>query len=357
MTVKFFKCLTYFFQILLQKIDIYQKKIEEFANLKREFHLIEKKNMELVAKNLELEEELKKPSIFKQQIQDYKKKIQELQQDIVEKTRNCDKLEFDLERQLEKSNYLDQEKLIFEKENFELKSKLKQLDKNSLSQLNLKDEVDSLQIMNGQMSINNLNNELNRSNKVKNKLNNCLNYEINDLSNDLKEKLTRVELENKLLKTRLEETNQEAILLLRTSYEDAKTRVNELEKDNRKLNRAIVELESKLNDQLDATNQIEPNQITQSNHFAKLKELEIQLHTKMKAINLFSSQIYDLEQKIQKLEGQLSKKDDEFNEIHCKYKKYVEKAKQGKILNFSSNHFNNLFNLSLFLNPTSNRFS
>ena len=315
-----------------QKLDIYQKKIEEFANLKREHNSLEKKNVELVAKNLELEEELKKPSIFKQQIQDYKKKIQELHQEIVEKTRTCDKLEFDLERQAEKLNYLTQEKLIAEKENNELKSKLK-LD-NKLGQSHLRDEVDSLQ-MNGQQTHDKL-------------MNNCLNFEINEFSNDLKEKLTRVELENKLLKTRLEETNQEAVLLLRTSYEDAKTRVNELEADNRKLNRSIVELESKLNE----TNLTDPNASTasgQSNQtqFAKLKELEEQLRTKMKAIGLFNNQIYDLEQKIRKLEGQLSKKDDEFNEMDAKYKKYVLKAKQAvSFLEPISLHLNSLSSIS-----------
>lgn len=314
-----------------QKLDIYQKKIEEFANLKREYNQIEKKNVELMAKNLELEEELKKPSIFKQQIQDYKRKIQELHQEIVEKTRNCDKLEFDLERQNQKYDYLNQEKLITEKENNELKNKLKQLDKSSLNPLNAKDEIDSLQ-MNGQLD-----------NKL---MNNCLNYEINEFSEtDLKDKLTRIELENKLLKQRVEETNQEAILLLRTSYEDAKTRVNELEKDNRKLNRTIVELESKLND-----NQIDLNQSTTSNSnqpFAKLKELEEQLRSKMKTISLFNDQIYDLEQKITKLEGNLRKKDDEFNEMDAKYKKYVLKAKQAvSFLEPISLHLNSLNSIS-----------
>jgi len=311
-----------------QKLDIYQKKIEEFANLKREFNLLEKKNLELMTKNLELEEELKKPSIFKQQIQDYKKKIQELHQEIVEKTRNCDKLEFDLERQQEKFDYLNQEKLMTEKENHELKSKLKQLDKNSISHLQLKDEVDSLQV-NGQ------------DEKL---MKNCLNFEINEFSNDLKEKLTRVELENKLLKTRLEETNQEAVLLLRTSYEDAKTRVNELEKDNRKLNRSIVELESKLNESnLTDLNQSSSSTAQSTSQFAKLRELEEQLRTKMKTISLFNNQIYDLEQKIRKLEGQLSKKDDEFNEMDAKYKKYVLKAKQAvSFLEPISLHLNSL---------------
>lgn len=326
-----------------QKMGIYQKKIEEFANLKREYNLIEKKNVELVAKNLELEEELKKPSIFKQQIQDYKKKIQELQQQIVEKTRDCDKLEFDLERHVEKFNYLNQEKLMAEKENNELKSRLKLLGKSSLSKLNLKDEVDSLQL-NGQLS--NLENH-----RMDGKLmNNCLNYEINEFSNDLKEKLTRIELENKLLKQRLEETNQEAVLLLRTSYEDAKIRVNELEKDNRKLNRNIVELESKLSE---STAPVEPtangqsNQATNPNQFAKLKELEEQLRTKMKTIGMFNEQIYDLEQKITKLEGSLRKKDDEFNEMDAKYKKYLLKAKQAvSFLEPISLHLNSLSSLS-----------
>lgn len=327
-----------------QKLDIYQKKIEEFANLKREYNLLEKKNVELVAKNLELEEELKKPSIFKQQIQDYKKKIQELNQEIIEKTRSCDKLEWNLERQTEKFDYLNQAKLIADKENYELKSRLKQLDKNSLSQLQLKDEVDSLQV-NGQNTMDN-----------KLEMNNCLNFEINGFSNDLKEKLTRVELENKLLKTRLEETNQEAVLLLRTSYEDAKTRVNELEKDNRKLNRTIVELESKLNETnlTDLNQSISSSNATQSqisnqspSQFAKLKELEEQLRTKMKTISLFNNQIYDLEQKIRKLEGQLSKKDDEFNEMDAKYKKYVLKAKQAvSFLEPISLHLNSLSSLS-----------
>lgn len=329
-----------------QKLDIYAKKIEEFANLKREFNQIEKKNVELVAKNLELEEELKKPSIFKQQIQDYKKKIQELQQQIVEKTRDCDKLEFDLERQVEKFNYLNQEKLMADKENNELKNRMKALGKNSsLSQLNIKDEVDSLQI-NGQLS--------NLDNRLDNKLmNNCLNYEINEFSNDLKEKLTRIELENKLLKQRLEETNQEAVLLLRTSYEDAKIRVNELEKDNRKLNRTIVELESKLNDSAAAAAPVDLNQSASSqsnqtnNQFAKLKELEEQLRIKMKTIGLFNNQIYDLEQKITKLEGSLRKKDDEFNEMDAKYKKYLLKAKQAvSFLEPISLHLNSLSSLS-----------
>lgn len=280
-----------------ERIDTYKKKLEELSDIKKQCRLLEDKNKLLLENNFELEEEIKKMNLLKSQINDYKKQISELHQQVIEKTHKLDKTEFDLKKLTEKHDILLEEKQLIEKEKFELKSQLCLNKSNNLdSNFSLIDEAET---NNGLSSKHNLN------------------FEIKSEEIDVKEKLLRLELENKHLKNKLEEANQEDLLLTKANYEDAKQRISEIENDNRNLNRKLIESESKLNELESRTKQ-------QSTRNKDSKFTNEQEHL----IQQFKVEIKSLRQKLNEKDHLLSKKDEKITEVEEKYKKAVDKAKQ-----------------------------
>ena len=284
-----------------ERIDTYKNKLEELSDVRKQVRLLEDKNKLLVESNIELEEEIKKMNLLKSQINDYKKQVSELHQQAIEKTHKIDKYEFDLKKLNEKYDCLLEEKQQLEKAKFELKSQLvsSTASANNLdSNFSLIDDPDASGYAIKQHN---------------------LNFEIKSEEVDVKEKLLRLELENKHLKSKLDEANQEDLLLTKANYEDAKQRIVELESDNRNLNRKLIESDSKLNDLL----------VKQDlNGDESLNKSKLDLVNEEHLVQQLKTELKSLKQRLSDKEHLLARKEEKINDIEEKYKKAVEKAKQ-----------------------------
>ena len=273
-----------------QLIGIYKNKLEEMFDLKRQIKMCEEKNTQLMKTNLELEEELKKSATLKAQLDLYKKQIQDLHSDVAQNSHRADKAEFDCKRAVEKCETLSQENSKLTLEVGRLKVEMREtkinIDSDSLLDPLAKDAKYLI-------------NEINRQQE-------------ND-DQDIRERMIKLEHENKVLAQKLCETDNEEVILLQTHLGVAKERISELENENRLSNRTIIELKSKL-DELKMLNNVA----------SKINETE-----KVKASQeMISGELHDAQQRIIELEAILSKKDQEMNEMEVRYKKYVSKAKQ-----------------------------
>ena len=281
-----------------ERIDTYKKRLEELAPQCR---LLEDMNKSLVESNIKLEEEVKKMNLLKSQINEYKKKNQELHQQVIEKTHRTDKLDFDLKKLNEKYDILLEEKQLLEKEKFELKTQLDMTRSNNLdSNFSLMGEPEARGTYASKHN---------------------LNFEIKSEEIDVKERLLRLELENKHLKSRMEEANQEDLLLTKANYEDAKQRIVELENDNRNLNRKLIETESKLNDLEARSERLTGNSADANEGRSVMRDqdhLIQQLKIEIKSLNL----------KLGHKDQLLSKSEEKIGEVEEKYRKAVDKAKQ-----------------------------
>ena len=271
-----------------QLIEIYKNKLEEMLDLKRQIKVCEDKNTQLMKSKLELEEEVKRSSTLKAQMDSYKKQILDLHSDLAQQSHRADKAEFDLKRVSEKCDILSQEKSKLNLELSRLKLEMREtkvnIDSDSLLDPIAKDAKCLI-------------NEINREKEV-----DC---------QDFKEKLIKLEHENKMLNQKLHETDNEKVILLQAHLEDAKERVSELENENRLNNRKIIELKSKL-DELKPLN----------------GSLKVDHSEKMLENQNLSDELLNAQRRIIELESNLSKKNQEMNEMEIKYKKYVSKAKQ-----------------------------
>nr|XP_021153222.1 protein Hook homolog 3 isoform X1 [Columba livia] len=175
-----------------------------------------------------------------------------------------------------------------------------------------------------------------------------------------REKLIRLQHENKMLKLNQEGSDNEKIALLQSLLDDANLRKNELETENRLVNQRLLEVQSQveelqksLQDQdskaedflLLAAVLLYTNVISVSWHGLLLKAISVLLKKKLEehleklheANNELQKKraiIEDLEPrcnnsslKIEELQEALRKKEEEMKQMEERYKKYLEKAK------------------------------
>lgn len=94
----------------------YKKKLEDHHDLKRQVKLLEDRNAEYLQQNLQQEENLKKLSTVKGQVELYKKEIQELHSRLDIEMNKSVKVEFDLSNANAKITSLQREKEILASE-------------------------------------------------------------------------------------------------------------------------------------------------------------------------------------------------------------------------------------------------
>uniref|UniRef100_A0A672JZ97 Protein Hook homolog 3 n=1 Tax=Sinocyclocheilus grahami TaxID=75366 RepID=A0A672JZ97_SINGR len=117
----------------------------------------------------------------------------------------------------------------------------------------------------------------------------------------LRERLIRLQHENKMLKLAQEGSDNEQIALLQSLLEDANSRKNELETENRQVNQRLLQGQS----------QVEELQKSLQEHGSKADDVSPAFH----------------HTKIEELEDALKKKDEDMKQMEERYKKYLEKAK------------------------------
>uniref|UniRef100_A0A6Q2XNV5 Protein Hook homolog 3 n=1 Tax=Esox lucius TaxID=8010 RepID=A0A6Q2XNV5_ESOLU len=256
-------------------VESYKKKLEDLGDLRRQVKLLEEKNTLYMQNTVSLEEELRKANTAKGQLETYKRQVVELQNRLSEESKKADKMEFEYKRLKEKVDSLQKEKDVSA-----------QID-------SLKETIEELrcvQAQEGQLSTGRTH---------------------SSLSGQKVERLIRLQHENKMLKLAQEGSDNEKIALLQSLLEDANSRKNELETENRLIQgqSQVEELQKSLQEQgskADDVSRDQPNP-----HPAPTLVL---MRNRVK-------------ERVEELEDALKKKDEDMKLMEERYKKYLEKAK------------------------------
>uniref|UniRef100_A0A2R5L4R5 Protein hook n=1 Tax=Ornithodoros turicata TaxID=34597 RepID=A0A2R5L4R5_9ACAR len=290
-------------------IETYKKKLEDLSDLKRQVKLLEDKNTAYMQTNIELEEDLKKMAALKSQVDLYKKQTQELRLQLSDETRRANKVDFEAKRLQEKliSLQTEKERLITERDS--LKESLEEL-----RCLQLQKETSDSQNT-GSMKVMVSDSEM-----------------VETLSPEIKEKLIRLQHENKMLRLQQSSSDDQQLTLLKTMLEDAVARRNELETEVNLLNRRNVELESELQDVRESHDAVSSSEGSETRHRLsaaqrRCKELEAELHEKEAALDSLDGRLHESIEKQTQLSEQLDKKAEENRVMEERYQKYLEKAK------------------------------
>ncbi|GFQ80829.1 protein Hook homolog 3 [Trichonephila clavata] len=287
-------------------IESYKKKLEDMSDLKRQVKMLEGKNTHYMQQCMELEEELKKSGMMKSQIDMYKKQVQELQSRLSEETKRADKAEFENKRSLEKLTSVQQERerLVIERNS-------------------LKESLEELRCMQLQKE----------SNDGSGNETSIGDSELLDaVPPEIREKLIRLQHENKMLKINEGATLDKQLTLTQSMLDDAKSRINELETDNRLANRRIMELESQIEDlhsNQSAASVQEDLELKQKLNSAikRQKEADAEIQNCSVTIESLESQIEASVSRNQQLQECLNRKEEEMRAMEERYRRYLEKAK------------------------------
>ncbi|KAL7837955.1 hypothetical protein AOLI_G00263590 [Acnodon oligacanthus] len=151
---------------------------------------------------------------------------------------------------------------------------------------------------------------------------------------EIRERLIRLQHENKMLKLNQEGSDNEQIALLKSLLEDANARKNELETENRLVNQRLLAGQSQV-EELQKSLQEQDSKADDSvllkrkceEHLDKLRDATNELQKKNNIIEDLETKYSSSGQKIEELEEALKKKDEDMKQMEERYKKYLEKAK------------------------------
>ncbi|XP_037087648.1 protein Hook homolog 3-like [Pollicipes pollicipes] len=253
------------------KLDTYQKRLQEMGDLRRQIKLLEEKNTDYMQQNMELEEELKKSGSYRPQLDLYKKQVGELHDQLAEETKKRDKAEFDLRKLAEKMAALQSEKEVA------LGARL--ADGGSPSDVGALEQIPT----------------------------------------DVKEKLLRLQHENRQLRARVDGGRQDQEEAYRALLDDLRARETSLQAENRRLNQRILELQSHL-EEGGGSERAAPST-------SRLYSLEQELQNKTMQIGEMEIRLAEQAARTQEQQEQLSRRDAEMAAMEERYKKYLEKAK------------------------------
>ncbi|KAI1904881.1 hypothetical protein AGOR_G00010230 [Albula goreensis] len=292
-------------------VESYKKKLEDLGDLRRQVKLLEEKNMVYMQNTVSLEEELRKANTAKGQLETYKRQVVELQNRLSEESKKADKMEFEYKRLKEKVDSLQKEKDRLRTERESLKETI--------------EELRCVQAQEGQLTAGLV--PLGSS-----ETSDLLTAEI--VTPEIREKLIRLQHENKMLKLNQEGSDNEKIALLQSLLEDANSRKNELETENRLVNQRLLEGQSQV-EELQKSLQEQGSKADDSiilkkkcdEHLEKLREVNNELQKKSSFAEDLESKYNVSSQKVEELEEALKKKDEDMKQMEERYKKYLEKAK------------------------------
>ncbi|XP_051892059.1 protein Hook homolog 3 isoform X3 [Pristis pectinata] len=292
-------------------VESYKKKLEDLGDLRRQVKLLEEKNTMYMQNTVSLEEELRKANAARAQLETYKRQVVELQSRLSEESKKADKMEFEYKRLKEKVDTLQKEKDRLRTERDSLKETIEELRCVQVHQGQL---TAGLIPMNSQEASDSLAAEI--------------------ITPEIKEKLIRLQHENKILKLNQEGSDNEKIALLQSLLEDANRRESELETENRLANQRILEIQSQV-EELQKALQDQGSRAEDSillkkkleEHLEKLHEAHTELQKKRAYIDDLEPKYNNSSQKIEELQEALRKKDEDMKQMEDRYKKYLEKAK------------------------------
>uniref|UniRef100_A0A8C5SJJ8 Hook microtubule tethering protein 3 n=1 Tax=Laticauda laticaudata TaxID=8630 RepID=A0A8C5SJJ8_LATLA len=298
---------------LESQVNSYKKKLEDLGDLRRQVKLLEEKNTMYMQNTVSLEEELRKANAARSQLETYKRQMVELQNRLSEESKKADKLEFEYKMLKEKVDSFQKEKDRLRTERDSLKETIEEIHciKAQEGQLT----TSGLLPLEGQESSDSLATEI--------------------ITPEIKEKLIRLQHENKVLKLNQEGSDNERIALLQNLLDDANLRTNELETENRLVNQRLIEVQSQV-EELQKSLQEQGSKaedviVLCADSFLfcreKLHEANNELQKKRAIIEELEPRYNNSSLKIEELQEALCKKEDDMKQMEERYKKYLEKAK------------------------------
>ncbi|KAM4879056.1 LOW QUALITY PROTEIN: protein Hook homolog 3-like [Sylvia borin] len=296
---------------LESQVESYKKKLEDLGDLRRQVKLLEEKNTMYMQNTVSLEEELRKANAARSQLETYKRQAVELQNRLSEESKKADKLDYECKRLKEKVDSLQKEKDRLRTERDSLKETI--------------EELRCVQAQEGQLTTTGLM-PLGRQEPS-----DSLAAEI--ITPEIKEKLIRLQHENKMLKYQ-EGSDNEKIALLQSLLDDANLRKNELETETGLVNQRLLEVQSQV-EELQKSLQDQGSKAEDSvllkkkleEHLEKLHEANNELQKKRAIIEDLEPRCNNSSLKIEELQEALRKKEEEMKQMEERYKKYLEKAK------------------------------
>ncbi|XP_054421911.1 protein Hook homolog 3 isoform X2 [Pteronotus mesoamericanus] len=294
------------------QVESYKKKLEDLGDLRRQVKLLEEKNTMYMQNTVSLEEELRKANAARSQLETYKRQVVELQNRLSEESKKADKLDFEYKRLKEKVDTLQKEKDRLRTERDSLKETI--------------EELRCVQAQEGQLTTQGL------MPLESQESSDSLAAEI--VTPEIREKLIRLQHENKMLKLNQEGSDNEKIALLQSLLDDANLRKNELETENRLVNQRLLEVQSQV-EELQKSLQDQGSKAEDSvllkkkleEHLEKLHEANNELQKKRAIIEDLEPRFNNSSLKIEELQEALRKKEEEMKQMEERYKKYLEKAK------------------------------
>ncbi|XP_077292324.1 hook microtubule tethering protein isoform X2 [Arctopsyche grandis] len=270
-------------------IESFKKKMEDYVDLKKQVKILEQKNVEYVQRSIEHEEDAKKCTVLKSQLEIYKKQVSDSHEKLDAEITKADKLEIENKKIATKASALQREKDSLLQERDTLKETCEELRCSTLQTGNSEDSV-SRELMPA----------------------------------DIKERLIRLEHENKIL--RQNQGNQGDHASVQALLEDYAQRLEKQRNINREANQKIMQLEASIEESKTAG---EVGQKTQ----------QVQLETRMTQVlddnQRKSLQIDELmaaiqleKQKTKVLQENLGQKEGELLATEEKYRKCIDKAKE-----------------------------
>ncbi|XP_075595064.1 protein Hook homolog 3-like isoform X4 [Balearica regulorum gibbericeps] len=297
---------------LESQVDSYKKKLEDLGDLRRQVKLLEEKNTVYMQNTVTLEEELRKANAARSQLETYKRQAVELQNRLSEESKKANKLDYECKQLKEKVDSLQKEKDRLRAERDSLKETI--------------EELRCVQAQEGQLANTAL------MPLGSHEPSDSLAVEI--VTPEIKEKLIRLQHENKMLKLNQEDFDNEKITLLQSLLDGTNLRKNELETENRLVNQRLLEVQSQV-EELQKSLQEQGSKAEDSlllekkleEHLEKLHEANNELQKKRAIIEDLEPRCNNSSLKIEELQEAVRKKDEEMKQMEERYKKYLEKAK------------------------------
>jgi len=294
-------------------IESYKKKMDDLSDLKGQMKMLEEKNTKYMQQQIEMEEECKRVVSLKQQLESYKRQTLEVQHKAGEETKRADKAEFEYKRVTEKLATVTREK------------ERVQTERDSLRELN--EELKCTTAMNSPGRA--MDSELDSADSRE------ASMEMLSLAPEIKEKLLRLEHDNKLLRMRSSAGQEEGTAASQEMLDEANARRNELETEVRLLNQRLLEVQAELED-------VHESQETTSTSYStevmamrtkmieatqKREETQLQLHQKQQHIDELTIKATESADRIVDMADTLGRKEEDIRVMEEKYTRYLEKAK------------------------------
>uniref|UniRef100_A0A8C1RBM1 Protein Hook homolog 3 n=1 Tax=Cyprinus carpio TaxID=7962 RepID=A0A8C1RBM1_CYPCA len=292
------------------QVEAYKKKLEDLGDLRRQVKLLEEKNTSYMQNTVTLEEDLRKANAARGQLETYKRQVVELQNKLSEESKKADRMEFEYKRVKEKVDSLQKEKDRLRTERDSLKETI--------------EELRCVKAQESQLTSGDCDHDLVSSCSC------CL----------LRERLIRLQHENKMLKLAQEGSDNEQIALLQSLLEDANSRKSELETENRSHTHTHTHTHTEKERHTHRDTHTHTVGGARSRFSSagdtyiivlicrdKLSDATNELQKKSTAIEELENKHTSSIQKIEELEDALKKKDEDMKQMEERYKKYLEKAK------------------------------